>query len=103
MVALYPVIIFSVSILRTRSIREARPVLQGLCLEVGSCIAVEKHMASIYKVWMFIDVPIGVPIFINLFAILLLTPKFLSLLRDYRARYMNIGEVDPNFKVFYEE
>lgn len=56
-----------------------------------------------YKVWMFIDVSIGVPIFINLFAILLLTPKFLSLLRDYRARYMNIGEVDPNFKVFYEE
>ena len=52
---------------------------------------------------MFIDVSIGVPIFINLFAILLLTPKFLSLLRDYRARYMNIGEVDPNFKVFYEE
>ena len=52
---------------------------------------------------MFIDVSIGVPIFINLFAILLLTPKFLSLLRDYRARYMNIGDVDLNFKVFYEE
>ena len=52
-----------------------------------------------YKVWMFIDVSIGVPIFINLFAILLLTPKFLSLLRDYRARYMNIGETDLNFEV----
>jgi AGCS family alanine or glycine:cation symporter len=56
-----------------------------------------------YKVWMFIDVSMGIPIFINLFAILLLTPKFLSLLRDYRARYMNAGEIDPDFKLFYEE
>jgi len=56
-----------------------------------------------YKVWMFIDVSVGIPIFINLFAILLLTPKFLELLRDYRARYMGQGEIDPDFKVFYEE
>ncbi len=56
-----------------------------------------------YKVWMFIDVSIGIPIFVNLFAILLLTPKFLQLLRDYRARYMGQGEIDPTFKVFYEE
>nr|WP_274703253.1 amino acid carrier protein [Acetomicrobium hydrogeniformans] len=56
-----------------------------------------------YKVWMFIDVSMGIPIFINLFAILLLAPKFLSLLRDYRARYMNAGEIDPDFKLFYEE
>ncbi|MCF7936185.1 MAG: amino acid carrier protein [Synergistales bacterium] len=55
-----------------------------------------------YKVWMFIDVSVGIPIFINLFAILLLTPKFLQLFRDYRARYMNIGEIDPDFKIFYE-
>jgi len=56
-----------------------------------------------YKVWMFIDVSVGIPIFINLFAILLLTPKFMALLRDYRARYMGQGEIDPGFKVFYEE
>ncbi len=56
-----------------------------------------------YKVWMFIDVSVGIPIFINLFAILLLTPKFMALLRDYRARYMGQGEIDPDFKVFYEE
>jgi len=55
-----------------------------------------------YKVWMFIDLSMGIPIFINLFAILLLTPKFLQLFRDYRARYMNIGEIDPDFKIFYE-
>ena len=56
-----------------------------------------------YKVWMFIDLSMGIPIFVNLFAILLLTPKFMALLRDYRARYMGQGEIDPSFKVFYEE
>ncbi|MDR3254499.1 MAG: amino acid carrier protein [Synergistaceae bacterium] len=56
-----------------------------------------------YKVWMFIDLSLGIPIFINLIAILLLTPKFLSLLKDYRARYMGIGKVDPNFKVFSDD
>ncbi|EFC90696.1 amino acid carrier protein [Dethiosulfovibrio peptidovorans DSM 11002] len=56
-----------------------------------------------YKVWMFIDISIGIPIFVNLLAILLLTPKFLDLLRDYRARYMGHGKVDADFKVFYEE
>ena len=44
------------------------------------------------KMWMFIDVSMGIPIFINLFAILILTPKFPSLLRDYRARYISIPE-----------
>lgn len=56
-----------------------------------------------YKVWMFIDISMGIPIFVNLLAILLLTPKFLDLLRDYRARFMGQGKVDPDFKVFFEE
>jgi AGCS family alanine or glycine:cation symporter len=56
-----------------------------------------------YSVWMFIDMSLGIPIFVNLIAILLLTPKFLSLLRDYRARYMGVGKVDPDFKVFSDE
>jgi AGCS family alanine or glycine:cation symporter len=52
---------------------------------------------------MFIDLSLGIPIFINLIAILLLTPKFLELLRDYRARHMGIGVVDPNFRVFSDD
>lgn len=56
-----------------------------------------------YKVWMFIDLSLGIPIFINLIAILLLTPKFLSLLKDYRARYMGVGKVDPDFRVFSDD
>lgn len=56
-----------------------------------------------YKVWMFIDLSLGIPIFINLISILILSPKFFSLLKDYRARHMGIGKTDPNFKVFYED
>jgi AGCS family alanine or glycine:cation symporter len=56
-----------------------------------------------YKVWMFIDLSLGIPIFINLIALLILTPKFLALLRDYKARYMGAGKVDPDFKVFSDE
>lgn len=58
---------------------------------------------SSYKVWMFIDLSLGIPIFINLIAILILTPKFVALLKDYRARYMGKGETVPGFKVFYED
>lgn len=54
-------------------------------------------------VWNFADVATGVPVLINVFALLLLMPKFLSLLKDFKARYMGIGEVDPNTKVFYED
>jgi AGCS family alanine or glycine:cation symporter len=56
-----------------------------------------------YKVWMFIDLSLGIPIFINLIALIILTPKFLSLLKDYKARYMGIGKIDPDFKVFSDE
>ena len=55
------------------------------------------------KVWLFADLAIALPIFINLFAILVLSPRFFALLKDYRARYMNKGKVDPSFRVFYED
>jgi AGCS family alanine or glycine:cation symporter len=45
-----------------------------------------------YKVWMFIGLSLGIPIFINLIAILLLTPKFLLLMKDYRVRYRTPDE-----------
>ena len=33
----------------------------------------------------------------------MLREKFFALLKDYKARYMGIGKVDPNFYVFYED
>lgn len=33
---------------------------------------------------------------------LIMSPKFFQLLRDYKARYMGIGTVNPNFQPFYD-
>lgn len=54
-------------------------------------------------VWLFSDMSTALPIFANIVALGILSPKFSELLKDYKARYMGIGKVDPNFKVFYEE
>lgn len=54
-------------------------------------------------VWIFADIATGVPTFANIIAIFVLFPKFFELLKDYKARYLGIGKIDPNFKVFYED
>lgn len=53
--------------------------------------------------WLFADFTSAIPTFVNVLAILVLSPTFIKLVKDYKARYMGIGEVDKNFKVFYEE
>jgi alanine or glycine:cation symporter, AGCS family len=54
-------------------------------------------------VWAFADIATGVPTFINVVVILLLSKKFLKILKDYKARYMGIGTIDSNFPLFYED
>lgn len=54
-------------------------------------------------IWLFSDASTALPIFANVLSLIILSPKFIELLKDYKARYMGIGEIDPNFKVFYEE
>lgn len=54
-------------------------------------------------VWYFADITTAIPTFVNLVVILILSKKFFGLLRDYKARYLNIGTVDPNFRLFYED
>ncbi len=53
--------------------------------------------------WIIIDISLVFPILFNIIALILLSGKYKELLDDYKARYMGIGEVDPNFKVFYED
>jgi len=55
------------------------------------------------RVWAIVDLSTGVPTFANLFAMLFLLKKFLELLKDYKARYMGIGEVDPDFVIWYTD
>ncbi|GEN84042.1 amino acid carrier protein [Sporosarcina luteola] len=54
-------------------------------------------------VWYFADITTAIPTFINLIVIMFLSKKFFELLRDYKARHLNIGTIDPNFNVFYED
>lgn len=54
-------------------------------------------------IWLFSDASTALPIFANALSLIILSPKFIELLKDYKARYIGIGEIDPNFKVFYEE
>jgi AGCS family alanine or glycine:cation symporter len=54
-------------------------------------------------VWSIVDICTGVPTFINLVVILILYRRFFQLLRDYKARYLGVGSVNPNFKIFYED
>lgn len=52
--------------------------------------------------WDFIDACVALPIYVNLLSILLLSSTFFKLLKDYKARYLHIGKVDPDFKYFYD-
>lgn len=54
-------------------------------------------------IWTFVDVATGMPTLVNVTALLFLTPKFMELLRDFKARHMGIGKVDPNFRPFFFE
>lgn len=53
-------------------------------------------------VWLISDAGVALPIFINILALFILAPKFAALLKDYNARYLGKGEVDKDFKVFYD-
>ncbi len=53
-------------------------------------------------VWLVSDAATAFPIFANIIVIVMLSPRFLKLLADYKARYMNIGKINPSFEVFYE-
>lgn len=53
--------------------------------------------------WLFADFTSAVPTFINVAVVLVLSPVFLKLLKDYKARELGVGEIDEDFKLFYEE
>lgn len=65
-------------------------------------IAVNIGMPGAY-VWLFADMTTALPIFANLIAILLLSPKFFQLLKDFRARHLGQGVPDKDFKIFDED
>ena len=55
------------------------------------------------ELWVLADFSTVIPTFINVVVILILGKTFVELLKDYKARYLGLGTVDPNFCRFYEE
>ena len=53
--------------------------------------------------WSLVSVLLAFPVFTNLIALVFLQGKFWQLFKDYKARYLGVGQVDPNFYVFYED
>lgn len=54
-------------------------------------------------IWVIADIGSGLPTWMNLICLFFLVPKFIQLLNDYKAKYMGIGKIDPNFRVFYND
>ena len=54
-------------------------------------------------IWTVVDITSAIPTFINVAVILILSGDYFRLLKDYKARYMNIGTVDENAVLFYED
>lgn len=55
------------------------------------------------SIWTLVDITSGIPTFVNVAVILILSGQYFKLLKDYKARYMHIGQVDPNMAIFYED
>lgn len=61
------------------------------------------HAQNTGFIWTVVDITSAIPTFVNVFVILLLSNEYFRLLKDYKARYMGIGEVDDNTVLFYED
>lgn len=55
------------------------------------------------QIWVLADFSSVIPTFVNVAVLIILGNKFIALLKDYKARYMGKGKVDPNFALFYED
>ena len=54
-------------------------------------------------VWKVTDFFCAVPTTLNLICVIAMSGVYFNLVKDYKARYMGIGTVDPGFKVFFEK
>lgn len=54
-------------------------------------------------IWTVVDITSAIPTFVNVAVILLLSNQYFKLLKDYKARYLGQGKVDPGTCLFYED
>ena len=55
------------------------------------------------QLWVIADFTTVFPTFFNVATLLLLSGTFIKLLKDYRARYLGEGKLDPNMHLFFED
>lgn len=66
-------------------------------------------VASVYwggtpeQIWVLADFSSLVPTFVNVIVLFFIGGKFIELMKDYCARYLGEGKVDPSFQLFYED
>jgi len=54
-------------------------------------------------IWTVVDITSAIPTFVNVAVILILSGDYFRLIKDYKARFMNKGQVDESTHLFYEE
>lgn len=54
-------------------------------------------------VWKITDFFCAVPTMTNIICVIALSGIYFKIVKDYKARYMGIGKIDPNFKPFFED
>ena len=55
------------------------------------------------SIWTFVDITSGIPTFVNVAVLLVLSKQYFTLLKDYKARYLGVGKIDNSTKIFYED
>lgn len=54
-------------------------------------------------IWTVVDITSAIPTFVNVAVILILSDRYFSLLKDYKARYLGKGELNAETVLFYGE
>lgn len=54
-------------------------------------------------IWTLVDITSAIPTFVNVVVILILSGQYFTLLKDYKARYLGVGQADKNTRLFYED
>lgn len=70
---------------------------------VGVCAFIYFTGSDAGLFWTIVSIATSFPVFFNGIALFLLRDKVWALLKDYKARYLGLGEVDPSFHPFAEE
>jgi len=94
--------LFKFSLKAQKIVRTAFSIIFPLTM-LGTCAFIYFTGSNAGLYWTIVSVVTAPPLFLNAIALILLRKKFWTLLKDYKARYMGKGQVDPDFVPFVED